>query len=133
MNKIIAFMNNGVPDIIYPGDYSIEKILKDHIPKGCEAFCFDSESLPDMFFIYAFDIDKNGIRIDLSRAKEYAHECRRVSRDNELTPLDLKISIPSESVETEIAREAVRAKYAKMQIDIDKAKTEKELKVIIGA
>lgn len=64
------------------------------------------------------------ININLTKAKDIAHDKRRAARAEEFKPLDEVImkQIPNTDVEAvEASRAAVRAKYATMQDDIDAA------------
>lgn len=72
-----------------------------------------------------------GIRIDLSKAREIAHERRRAARTEEFKPHDEVIAkqIPGvSSEEAEAARQAIRDKYAAMQNQIDAATSVDEIK-----
>lgn len=71
------------------------------------------------------------IAINLTKAKDIAHDIRRAKRTLEFTPLDVKATIPTEAAAAEAARQAVRAKYADMQVAIDAASDPAELKAII--
>lgn len=72
------------------------------------------------------------IRINIDKAKDIAHEIRRAKRAEEFAPLDVKATIPAEAKAAEAARQAVRDKYADMQVAIDQAATPDELKAIIS-
>ena len=72
-----------------------------------------------------------GIKIDLNKAKEIAHEKRRAARAAEFAPLDVKATIPAEAAAAEAARQAVREKYAVMQTQMDAAATPDELKALL--
>lgn len=71
------------------------------------------------------------ITINIDKAKNIAHDARRTARSVEFTPLDIKATIPSESIAAEVARQAVRDKYSVMQTAIDASTTVDELKVIV--
>lgn len=71
------------------------------------------------------------IGINLSKAKEIAHNKRRAARAEEFAPLDIKATIPSEALAAETARQAVRDKYAIMQAQMDAAQTPEELKALL--
>jgi len=73
------------------------------------------------------------IVINIDKAKEIAHDMRRVKRSEEFAPLDLKVTIPSEANAAEAARQAVREKYATIQNNIDIASDVAELKTIVEA
>ena len=63
------------------------------------------------------------ITINITKAKNIAHNARRTARSAEFAPLDIKATIPSETTAAEAARQAVRDKYASMQTAIDSAST----------
>ena len=68
------------------------------------------------------------ITINIDKAKDIAHDARRIARSAEFAPLDIKATIPSETVAAELARQIVRDKYATMQTAIDSATTTDQLK-----
>ena len=68
------------------------------------------------------------ITINITKAKNIAHDARRTARSAEFAPLDIKATIPSEATAAEAARQAVREKYAAMQTAIDSASTVDEIK-----
>ena len=72
------------------------------------------------------------ITININKAKTIAHDMRRASRSAEFAPLDVKAAIPSEAAAAEIARQAVRDKYAVMQVTIDTAATTDEIKAALA-
>ena len=63
------------------------------------------------------------ITINITKAKNIAHDKRREARSAESAPLDIKATIPSEAIAAEAARQVVRDKYATMQTAIDAATT----------
>ena len=63
------------------------------------------------------------ITINITKAKNIAHDARRIARSAEFAPLDIKATIPSEATAAEAARQAVRDKYTAMQTAIDSAST----------
>jgi len=71
------------------------------------------------------------ITINIDKAKTIAHDKRRLNRSAEFAPLDIKATIPSESVAAEAARQLIRDKYASMQSAIDSAETIDEIKTAI--
>jgi len=71
------------------------------------------------------------ITINIDKAKTIAHNKRRLNRSAEFAPLDIKATIPSESVAAEAARQLIRDKYASMQSAIDSAETIDEIKTAI--
>jgi hypothetical protein len=71
------------------------------------------------------------ITIDMTKAKDIAHDKRRAARSAEFAPLDIKATIPSEAAAAEAARQAIRDKYAAMQAQMDAAQTPEELKALL--
>lgn len=71
------------------------------------------------------------IVINMDKAKQIAHGKRRAARSEEFAPLDIKATIPSEAAAAESARQAIRDKYAIMQIEMDAASTPEELKSLL--
>lgn len=71
------------------------------------------------------------ITINLKKAKDIAHEKRRVARAQEFAPLDIKATIPAESAKAEAERQKVRDKYAVMQSQIDAVNSVDGLKAVI--
>lgn len=75
------------------------------------------------------------ITVNISKAKEIAHDIRRAARAIEFSPLDIKATIPSEAEEAEEAEEArqiVRDKYRAMQSAIDASDTCDAIKAALG-
>ena len=71
------------------------------------------------------------ITVDMTKAKEIAHDKRRAARAEEFAPLDIKATIPAEATEAEAARQVVRDKYATIQTNIDSAADVDALKAIV--
>jgi hypothetical protein len=72
------------------------------------------------------------INVNVNKAKDIAHDIRRAKRAEEFAPLDIKATIPSETVAAEAARQVVRDKYAAMQTQINSASTPEEIKTALG-
>jgi len=71
------------------------------------------------------------ITINITKAKNIAHDARRTARSAEFAPLDIKATIPSEATAAEAARQAVRDKYTAMQTAIDAATTTEQIKAVM--
>ena len=74
------------------------------------------------------------IVINVDKAKNIAHDIRRAKREEEFAPYDAVImkQIPgNDAIEAEAARQAIRDKYAAMQIDINAASTPEEIKTAL--
>lgn len=75
------------------------------------------------------------ITINLDKAKNIAHDIRRAKREEEFAPLDAVImkQIPgNDATEAEAARQAIRDKYAAMQVAINAASTPENIKTALG-
>lgn len=68
---------------------------------------------------------------DLAKAKVVTHEKRRAKRSVEFAPLDIQVTIPGKEVAAEAARQAIRDKYAALQVEIDACTDCSGLKAII--
>ena len=74
------------------------------------------------------------ITVNLTKAKDIAHEMRRAKREEEFKPHDDVIAkqIPgADAIAAEEARVAIRAKYDTVQTDIDAAINEVELRNVV--
>lgn len=74
------------------------------------------------------------IKVNLTKAKDIAHEKRRAARAAEFKPHDEVImkQIPgNDAVQAEAARQAIREKYATLQAQMDAATTADELKTLL--
>ena len=72
------------------------------------------------------------IQVDISKAKEIAHEKRRTARAAEFAPLDIEVTIPAMSEQAEAKRAEIRDKYNTIQLQIDAAESVDVLKDIIS-
>ena len=74
------------------------------------------------------------ITINLDKAKGIAHDRRRAARAEEFKPYDEIImkQIPgNDYTQAEVARQAIRDKYAALQAQMDAAQTPEELKALL--
>jgi hypothetical protein len=74
------------------------------------------------------------ITINLNKAKAIGHEMRRAQRAAEFAPLDQQIAarIPGIGLDAlEAERQAIREKYAAVQVAIESAKTPDEIKAAL--
>jgi hypothetical protein len=74
------------------------------------------------------------IKINIDKAKAIGHDIRRAARSEEFKPYDEAISkqIPGQADGAEIARQAIREKYATVQSNIEAAQTPDEIKAALG-
>jgi len=73
------------------------------------------------------------ITIDMTKAKVIAHDARRVSRNKQFAPLDIKATIPAESTAAEAARAVIRTTDAALQVSMDAASDADALKLLMPA
>ena len=73
------------------------------------------------------------ITIDMTKAKVIAHDARRVSRNKQFAPLDVKVTIPAEKVAAEAARAVIRTNDAALQVSMDAASDAAALKLLMPA
>ena len=71
------------------------------------------------------------ITVDMTKAKVIAHDARRATRNAAFAPLDIKATIPSEATQAEEAREVIRTDDAALQVSMDAASNEVELKALM--
>jgi hypothetical protein len=73
------------------------------------------------------------ITINITKAKDVAHNLRRAARSVEFQPYDDAIAkqIPGQMTGAEEARAVIRAKYTTMQTVIDEASTIDEIKAAL--
>jgi hypothetical protein len=74
------------------------------------------------------------IGLNLTKAKDIAHEARRAARAEEFKPYDEVImkQIPGvDAQQAEAARQAIREKYTTLQAQMDVAQTADELKALL--
>ena len=72
------------------------------------------------------------IKVNLDKAKDISHQIRRNVRQIEFKEYDILVTIPSYAVQAEAKRQEIRDKYAQIQIDIDDATDEQEVKEAIN-
>ena len=74
------------------------------------------------------------IKINIDKAKNIGHDMRRAARAEEFKPYDEAIAkqIPGAVDGAETARQAIREKYAEMQMQIDATTSPDEIKEVLG-
>lgn len=86
----------------------------------------------DRTFRDALEFNAGIVETNIEKAKTIQHARRREARSKELVPLDLQVNInianPAKLAEIEKDRQAIRDKYAEIQVAIDAAGTVEELK-----
>ena len=129
--KIIYQTATGITIITPTGELSIEDVAEKDVPAGAPFRIVNDDEVPDDRTFRNAWKDDNGISVDMSKARTITHDARRVARSAEFAPLDIKSTIPSESVAAEADRAVIRAKYADMQVSIDAAPNSASLKTIM--
>lgn len=118
--------------IVAYGEHVRPKMLDDDDlfilgPSVVDVVLIDTEDMPgddpdsyDKTFRGAFKKGESlSVTIDMDRAKEIAHVARRLKRDNDFAPLDIKATIPREAVQAEADRQIIRDKGDRTQIDVN--------------
>lgn len=125
--KLARTNTEGFVEIIVPVNLDKTKQL---FPDAVEVL-----SIPDTdIFQKAWELNNNVITENLTKAKEIAHQKRRVKRDSLFAPYDKIIAAQIPNTDTaavEQAREDIRSGDALVQQSIDSATTTAELKTII--
>ena len=73
------------------------------------------------------------INIDMTKAKEIAHEKRRAVRSEKFKPLDIEATIPAMATEAEAKRQVVRDEDNTIQSTIESAVESDEIVAVIKA
>ena len=75
-----------------------------------------------------------GLVVDITKAKAIGHDIRRAARAEEFKPYDDAIAkqIPGQIEGAEVARQAIRDKYAVIQVQIEAATSPEEIKTALG-
>lgn len=137
MNKRITYStpDGGVAVIVPAPDcgLTIEEIALKDVPTGVDYEIVDTADIPsDRTFRNAWERNGRAISHNMTKAKEIAHERRRVARAAEFAPLDIEATIPAKAAQAEAARQAIRDKYAAMQTSIDAAQSVDQLKAALA-
>ena len=102
------------------------------VPDGIAYEVIDSSELPNSrMFRNAWVAKSNAVEVDLESARVIAHEQRRISRDEEMKPHDLGVTIPGKEESAEVERVRLREKYAKLQTEIDSSDNVDALELLI--
>ena len=138
MSKIIYIdPEENILAVVHPtGEVPIDELAKTVVPEGVSYEIVADNAIPsDRTFRDAWVSAGSAITEDLSKAKEIAHESRRLKRAEEFAPHDDVIAkqIPGADADAaEAARADIRTKYATMQTEIDAATTTAEIKTALG-
>ena len=138
MDERIIYQNQeGGVSIIIPANnhgMTIEEIAEKDVPDNTPYEIVNVADIPsDRTFRGAWKKNGAAVYTDMPMAKEIAHDMRRIKRDEEFAPIDIKATIPSESAAAEMTRQVIRDKYAAIQVDIDGASTVDELSAVLIA
>ena len=129
--QVIVYVNEfgGVSVCRPTGELSIEEVQVKDTPAG--SIIVDDSIFPDNDFFNAWELNGSTVAVNISKAKNMAHEIRRSARAEEFKPYDEVImkQIPgNDATAAEEARAAIRVRYATMQATIDAASTVDEIK-----
>lgn len=127
----IIFQNEsgGVAVIVPTG--SVELALKD-VPPGVPYEIVSADDIPsDRTFRNAWVADGAAVAVDLGKARDIGHGTRRTMRAEEFAPFDEIIAkqIPGvDHVAVEASRQAIREKYALVQVAIEASEDAEAIK-----
>lgn len=115
---------------------AVEAIAQKDVPKGVAYEIVAATDVPtDRAFRDAWEHDTSPapekVRTNMAKAKAIAHEMRRAKRAEDFKPLDIEATIPALATKAEAKRQAIRDADAKLQIDIDNATTERQVKGLL--
>ena len=132
MTKRIIYTNaTGGVSILIPAEnirLTIDQVAEKDVPNGVTFEIVDTSAIPtERTFRNAWRKNGKAVQTDMPAAREIAHTMRRGARDEEMKPLDVQATIPSQAQAAEAARQIVRDKYADVQIAIDASTNEGEL------
>lgn len=136
---IVVQREDNSVSVIYTGASRLttDQIVARHFENSSEVYqVVDSSVLPTqsmLFDAWVYD-ETNGAVVDISRAKNVAHNIRRYYRTEEMQPYDDIIAkqIPGEDADdAEAQRALIRTKYATKQTEIDACTTVEQLQTII--
>jgi len=136
---IVVQKEDNSVSVIYTGASRLttDQIVARRFANSSEVYqVVDSATLPTqsvLFDAWVYD-ETNGAVVDISRAKNVAHNIRRYYRTEEMKPYDDIIAkqIPGEdATAAEAQRSLIRIKYATKQTEIDACTTVEQLQTII--
>ena len=123
-SRIIFQNESGGVSVIVPTG-SVELALKD-VPEGVPYEIVSTDDIPsDRTFRNAWVIGNGCIEHDLDQCRDIGHDIRRTMRAEEFQPFDEIIAkqIPGlDAAEAEANRQAIRKKYALVQVAIEASK-----------
>ena len=136
---IVVQKEDNSVSVIYTGASRLttDQIVARRFTNSSEVYqVVDSSALPTqsvLFDAWVYD-ETNGAVVDISRAKNVAHNIRRYYRTEEMQPYDDIIAkqIPGEdATDAEAQRVLIRTKYATKQTEIDACTTVEQVQTII--
>jgi hypothetical protein len=136
---IVVQKEDNSVSVIYTGASRLttDQIVARRFANSSEVYqVVDSATLPTqsvLFDAWVYD-ETNGAVVDISRAKNVAHNIRRYYRTEEMKPYDDIIAkqIPGEdATAAEAQRALIRTKYATKQTEIDACTTVEQVQTII--
>jgi hypothetical protein len=129
-SRIIFQNESGGVSVIVPTG-SVELALKD-VPPGVPYEIVSADDIPsDRTFRNAWVADGAAVAVDLDKAKDIGHDIRRQQRAEEFAPFDEIIAkqIPgADHVAAEASRQAIREKYALVQVAIEASEDAEAIK-----
>lgn len=134
MKAITYYLNNELYRVhTAEPDLTDDELVAMTVPQGAQDVTVHEELIypEDPMFQAAWQLQGSTLVEDLGVSKEIAHHKRRRVRDQEFTPWDRKVTVPSEATAAEAERELIRQKYAQIQTDIDTAADMSVLRTVV--
>ena len=135
MKRIVYTNAYGTVSVVIPAPSSgltLDDVIAKDVPAGMDCRVINTTELPtDRIFRAAWELLDTGLSENLVKSKLVAHDMRRQRRDDEMKPLDVLATVPQYAVKAEKDRQAVRDKYAVMQVVIDGCMTVLELRAVL--
>lgn len=129
--------DGGVSVIIPAPGVPMARVLQDVPADAVAPTVVPVEDIPtDRTFRAAWKLDGRRCVECPAKSKEIAHEIRRARRAAEFAPLDAEIAkqIPGKDAQAvEAQRQAIRAKYERVQSDVDACASVDDLRAIVKA
>lgn len=135
--RIIYTKQDGGVAVVIPAPdcgLTVEQIAAKDCPAGAAFEIVDAADIPaDRTFRDAWEKSGRAVVHNMDKAKAIGHTMRRATRAAEFAPLDVEATIPALAAKAEEKRAAIRARYDKVQADIDAAANVDAIKAALPA
>lgn len=124
-HHIIYTNETGGVSVVVPAEdcgLTIEEIAEKDCPVGSDYEIVDVSAVPsDRTFRGAWTKGTGKVNVGLAKARLIAHEVRRAKRSEEYTIVDADLIDMAVTPAGQVKRDAIAAKYAMVQTDLDAA------------